>query len=445
MDLFDSIRRLLGAIFHSGDSESTEWMGELIAGGNSVDAVDSSEHFRKQADEFAEFWSDHDLDFSPRSLRRLDAFVDCQWEKARFQDAKFGGDDHLESMTFTGIVVQLGSYFGEVLVENHDAAWEQTDEFGWAVTVGADEEGGVLSNVFHIAQDSLREPAKFAASYDNVVAHVDKGEPISDGEHVNIAVSLPGEDAGPQEFGKRASTLIEDYPWYDLDFSTESLAAVDDLVTTEIFDGETLNDEFGEAELSKLVEKLGAYLGEVLVRTHDAEWEYADGSWAVAVELDGTTYSVGVFMAALETLHENVSFTDIYDGLVRNDEEDVSEIANEEAETLVATWPDYDLDFTPASIERLDALVVAELADTFADVGEDEIGDVLSHALSLGSYFGEVIRRNHDASWLDEDEFMIALVGGEEGVAVSAVEVAAACLGDERTFTETYEELLVEA
>lgn len=129
--------------------------------------LDPPESFGQEARELAEFWSEHDLDFTPGSLQRLDDFVDQQWDKERFQDVEVADGDavHVDELAAKGIATQLGSYFGETLVRSHDAAtWTDHEEFGWAVTVDGPD-GEVVSNVFHVASDCLREPSKFAMSY----------------------------------------------------------------------------------------------------------------------------------------------------------------------------------------------------------------------------------------------------------------------------------------
>ena len=126
--------------------------------------------FRPYAQEFAADWSDYGFDFSANSLTRLDEFVDNRWEKDRFTDAEFNGDDD-GSREFTGIVVRTGSYFGETLVHSLDADWVDDEDFGAAVRVYGDEEDAVV-NVFHIAAGCLREPSTFAETYERATEDV---------------------------------------------------------------------------------------------------------------------------------------------------------------------------------------------------------------------------------------------------------------------------------
>lgn len=146
----------------------------LLPGDGGGERTDGpGDEYTEQAEELSEFWSEYDLDFTPASLDRLDDLVDAQWEKERFTDVDFGGDD-FDSAAFSGIVVQLGSYLGEVLVRNLDAEWADTEAFGPAVVVrGADDD--VTANAFHIAADCLREPSKFSMTYDTVIRETDTG------------------------------------------------------------------------------------------------------------------------------------------------------------------------------------------------------------------------------------------------------------------------------
>lgn len=186
MGLFDSFRNLFGG--DEGEAAEGEdgaaAADEGAAGGGEKGAAKSEapespadheavaeelgEEFRPHAEDFAADWPDHDFDFSADSLARLDAFVDDRWEKSRFADAVFNGDDDT-SREFTGIVVQTGSYFGETIVRSSDAEWVDDEDFGAAVRVYGEDEDAVV-NVFHIAAGCLREPANFTDTYERATA-----------------------------------------------------------------------------------------------------------------------------------------------------------------------------------------------------------------------------------------------------------------------------------
>ncbi len=51
--------------------------------------------------EFADFWGEHDLDFSPASLSRLDDLVDAEWDDERFAETTFGSDASFDDRAFS--------------------------------------------------------------------------------------------------------------------------------------------------------------------------------------------------------------------------------------------------------------------------------------------------------------------------------------------------------
>lgn len=447
MGVFSFVRGLFGG--NDEDHDHGMRSGADDRGGG--DDVPGPERFLEDAEELAAFWPEHDLDFTPGSLVRLDAFVDDQWDKDRFRG--FGEHDgdgvHVDELVFHGVSQELGSYFGETLVRNYEnAAWEEDEEFGWVVVVAA-EDGELLSNVFHVARDCLREPSKFAVTHDNVVAHAGvDAEPLDpDGDHVTIAVSMPDEDADLDEFRAAAEGLVADYAWADLDYSPASLAALDEVVTEEIFDGELLVDEFGEAELSETVRKLGSYLGETIAESLDGEWVYGDGSWTVDVAQDDAVVGIDVFRAALSTLHEDASFATVYDQFLDSvadeaGETTLSDAVAARAEAFAAEHAAYDLDFSRASLDRLDDLAAAEY-DAFAEL-EEVTDDLVDTATEFGVYFGEVLRQEHDAVWSDdEDDLGIYVpIGDDEYAGVDAIQTAATCLAGNATFLDTCDSLL---
>ncbi len=132
------------------------------------------ERFNQEAQEAVEFWSDKELDYSPESLEVLDELIDETWDKERFNDAQFGGED-MKSLSLTGMVMQFGSYFGETLVRNLGGEWNKAPQnqsgisFQWIVNVQ-----GNTVNVFHIAEDCFTEPSKFHHTYQILEKELDK-------------------------------------------------------------------------------------------------------------------------------------------------------------------------------------------------------------------------------------------------------------------------------
>jgi len=126
--------------------------------------------------EFADFWGEHDLDFSPASLSRLDGLVDAEWDDERFAETTFGSDASFDDRAFTSVVRELGGYFGEVLVRRLDGEWTDETAHEAAVVVGGP--GGQFAvPVFEVAMTSLRKQAVFGRSYDALLEDLGRDGP----------------------------------------------------------------------------------------------------------------------------------------------------------------------------------------------------------------------------------------------------------------------------
>ncbi|WP_324665090.1 hypothetical protein [Haloarcula sediminis] len=121
----------------------------------------------------------------------------------------------------------------------------------------------------------------------------------------------------------------------------------------------------------------------------------------------------------------------------------------EAAEELVSFWTEYDLDYTPESLERLDALVSEEWDDDRfddADFGSDDSFDdrvFTSVSTELGGYFGEVLVRELDAEWSDQTATDAVVVEGADGpLAIPVFKVAGTSIRQEPVFARSYASLL---
>lgn len=126
--------------------------------------------------EFADFWGEHDLDFSPVSLSRLDDLVDAEWDDERFAETTFGSDVSFDDRAFTSVVRELGGYFGEVLVRHLDGEWTDQTDHEAAVVVGGPD-GQFAVPVFEVAITSLRKQAVFGRSYDALLDDLGRDGP----------------------------------------------------------------------------------------------------------------------------------------------------------------------------------------------------------------------------------------------------------------------------
>lgn len=111
------------------------------------------------------------------------------------------------------------------------------------------------------------------------------------------------------------------------------------------------------------------------------------------------------------------------------------------ARELSEAWPGYDLDFSPESLERLDRIAEEEY-ERVTRAADVEEAAVVSESHAFASYFGEVLRRNHDAGWVTGEEYTVAVDRSDGPVGVDAMEVAVACLATGTTFAGTYHELV---
>lgn len=129
--------------------------------------------YAAEADGFVSFWNEHDLDYSPASLERLDDLVDTEWEDDRFDDATFGSEETFDDRAFTSVATELGSYFGEVLVRELDAEW--TDETATDSVIVEAPDGQLAIPVFRVAGTSLQQQPVFGRSYDSLLSDIEDG------------------------------------------------------------------------------------------------------------------------------------------------------------------------------------------------------------------------------------------------------------------------------
>jgi hypothetical protein len=292
------------------------------------------------------------------------------------------------------------------------------------------------------------------------------------------SVDVP-EDSPRADFVSEAVDLAEFWAEYDLDFTVGSLARLDELIDDqwdpERFAGAEFGGEGYDSEVfTEQVRAIGSYLGEVFVRTHGGEWVRQDGvGWTVDVQagpsVDAAGATVTVFHIAQSALRGEASVAARHDGVVeqldldervgvedptatlqqagghsqpRSADEDVVERFRAGAEDLADRWPDYDLDFSTASLERLEELLADELEDgRFDDVelGDETDGDSLlltAHAVGVGGYLAEVLRREHDADWVTDGRLIVVVEAGEQRHEIDPIEAAVDAIRGERSLPD---------
>lgn len=237
-----------------------------------------------------------------------------------------------------------------------------------------------------------------------------------------------------------------------LGFTLASLATLDDIAAEqptvlahldEVVDPEDRPD----LEPGGRVLDFGTYAGEVLVAEFDGEWVDEDG-WGVEVTVDTEPVTVPVFDLAAQAVGGEPQFHAVGTALdagevplaVDRPTVGVRTAMGAAAEEVAAYWSDFDLDFSPGSLARLDTLVDDEWdADRFRSARFGD-RDADSHVYTelvrhFGSYYGEVLIRDFDAEWTsDPDLGTVVDVAGQGGTAVANVFVVAAdrLTGDER-------------
>lgn len=247
----------------------------------------------EEAVDLAAFWSEYDLNFTADSLARVDDLIAEQWGPDRFEGVEYGGEDY-DSEVFTGLVWQIGSYLGEVLLRVNGGEWVETDGDEPAVDLPADavDSTDTTVPVFDLARTSLTDETTLAAAYDAALAgEAGGGAPSIDQADVD-AVSGGDDDRGdaPERLQAGGEDLAERWPHYDLDFTVESLTRLEALLEAEV-DGE----RFVDAELGDETDResmlltahavgVGGYFAEVLRRQREATWD--TGRMVLLVETD---------------------------------------------------------------------------------------------------------------------------------------------------------------
>jgi hypothetical protein len=129
-----------------------------------TDTTDDEHEYAQMAEEFVAIWDEYALDYTPESLGSLDDLVDSEWKADRFEDATYGSDETYDDHAFTGVVTELGSYFGEVLIRELDGEW--SDETGTDAVIIDSPDERLAVPVFRIATTSFRQQPVFTRSYE---------------------------------------------------------------------------------------------------------------------------------------------------------------------------------------------------------------------------------------------------------------------------------------
>ncbi|WP_225336491.1 hypothetical protein [Halomicrobium urmianum] len=218
------------------------------------------------------------------------------------------------------------------MICNYDAEWVLDRDYGWSLGF----EGESIVNVFGTAHAALDTDPPFVRMHDTFVENYDlDGELLDpDGELLEERRQDSGIDPdeldeeldreaeqsepGSEEMGSFADDFVERHTGYDLDYSIDSLSAVDDL-----FDETFRTDEFADAELdgtddeaaivlTAAASEAGAYYGEVLSRNTDGDWKHRDDGLKIEFPTAEADVRVDPMATASSVIEEGDSFADSF-------------------------------------------------------------------------------------------------------------------------------------
>lgn len=281
-------------------------------------------------------------------------------------------------------------------------------------------------------------------------------EAASDDAGSALRYDGPSDDAGeltPSILRERAVEATDRWSAYDLDFTVASLDRLDDVAREHAPSSDRDPTSYDHQPAGGILEA-GSYLGEVVARQFGGEWTWND-RWTVTVFGSASAGTIPVFDVAARSFHARPQFrecvADLEATLTRlDDREDVSDPKSlgvemaAKATEFAATWDTYDLDFSPASLSRLDELVATEFDHReFATVplyetGGDESMVLTARSLEAGAYLTEVFRREVGGEWRDDDGFHF-VVDADDPVPVRPVEYAAECYRGTGSFRRLYD------
>jgi len=470
------------------------------------EAVETDEvrpEMREVAESVPSTWDTYDLDFSPASVVRLDDLVEREFDPGEFDGVDVGGDD-MDAKMYRERLKQFGSYFGEVIVRHLGGEWNRrAGEV--VVDVSAGSDGWITVPVFDVAGEGLRGAPRFVLEYNRCIEDagldvnaIDPAEPSTDADHDASLDAAPPETSGTDspETSDTGSTETADAT------PTDEPAATDESTAEPVADApsETPPSKEPNAEGAGAASAAGDAVGDDHPAapgraTNDAERPGADRSAADRTDEDRadteTTDDSAAYdpapadgadddavAAAADALAESGDGTadaaessgavpderrestadaesgdadpavkdgetlDLGDGGGEAEPLTAADVT-EDAKGFAATWPGYDLDFSPKSLERLDRLVRAEYeTDDVPDVVLDGSGVddsyLTARIVETGGYFAEVIRRSVGGEWREGDGLTFVIGGRRGETRLDPVAIAADCFRSEESFAAAY-------
>lgn len=316
MDVFDRLRGVLG---EDGDGDDGE------------PPTDAADALVEAAAE-----QGFDLDYTPASLRQVDALIRVLPQEERGRIARL-----------------VAAYLGAVFVRNYDCTWVDAGDAGWAVDFAAvsDDEETVFP-LAHATAAALEGDTTLARAHNEVVADLyveaptldetpaDLGDAGGEADGENATDESGDSDAeedrpldakSAEAYRERADDLADGPHDYDLDFSPASLAALDGFVAANYdtsdadVDREERAAESPPGEVPQDAElRVGgggrtapivAYLGEVFRRSYGGTWWEKGAFDVVVVETDAGRLEVEPELLVAAALPGYVSFERYHDAV----------------------------------------------------------------------------------------------------------------------------------
>lgn len=320
MGVFDRLRGVLG---DDGDGDDGE------------PPTDAADALVEAASE-----QGYDLDYTPASLRQVDALIRVLPQEERARVARL-----------------VSAYLGTVFVRNYDCTWVDAGDAGWAVDFAAvsDDEETVFP-LAHATKGALEGETTLARAHNEVVAGLyveaptldetpaDLGEADAEGDDGESATDESGGDGdadaeedrpldaeAAEAYRERADELADGPHDYDLDFSPASLADLDDFVAANY---DTSDEEVDRAERAgesppgevpqdadlhvgggSRTAPLVAYLGETFRRSYGGTWWEKGAFDVVVVETDAGRLEVEPELLVAAALPGYVSFERYHDAV----------------------------------------------------------------------------------------------------------------------------------
>ncbi|WP_226023921.1 hypothetical protein [Halomicrobium salinisoli] len=295
---------------------------------------DSVDDLEEMAEDYADSWAEFGpTDYSVESIRGVDEMFATQQDRANWLTIDL---DDGRTGSFAPMAAQPACYFGAVMIRHYDAEWVLDRDYGWALGF----KGETIVNLFGTVHGALDGDPPFVRLHDTFVANYDlDGEFLDpDGERLEERRQDSGVDPddiddeelegdaqqsapGPAEMAGFADDFAGRHSGYDLDYSIDSLSAVD-----AVFDDKFRSEEFADAELggtddeasivlTAAASEAGAYFGEVLTRNTDAEWNRRDDGLKIEFPTAEADVRVDPIATASSVIDDGDSFAASFDDL----------------------------------------------------------------------------------------------------------------------------------